>query len=289
MNLDIVSACKATVVAAGLAGAQPAFAEDPAQRIVSVGGAVTEIVYALGQQHRLVARDATSDYPAEAAALPDVGYMRRLSPEGLLSVGPDLVMAIEGAGPPDTVEVLAGADIPFVTIPEGYSRQAVGEKIRAVGAALDEDAAAAELAVRVDAEIAAAVAAAAANPARKRVLFVLTSQGGRIMAGGTGTAADGIIAMAGATNAVTDFEGYKPLSDEAVIRAAPDVILMMQSEAAPTGTDDELFAHPAIGATPAGRSRNLVRIDGMHLLGFGPRTAGAVTALAEALREAGGS
>ncbi|MFV0334686.1 MAG: hemin ABC transporter substrate-binding protein [Tropicimonas sp.] len=277
-------------LAAGLLFAPLAQAEGPAaQRIVSVGGAVTEIVYALGQQDRLVARDMSSDYPPEAGALPDIGYMRRLSPEGVLSVKPDLVIAIEGAGPPEAVEVLAGADIAMATIPEGYSRAAVGEKIRAVGAALGEEAAAADLATTVDAEIAAAVAQAAAHPGDKRVLFVLTTQGGRVMAGGRETAADAIITMAGATNAVSDFEGYKPLSDEAVIRAAPQVILMMASDLAPTGTDEELFAHPAIAATPAGLSHSLVRIDAMHLLGFGPRTASAVTALAEALSKAGRS
>lgn len=280
----------AMILAAGLLFAPLAQADSPeAQRIVSVGGAVTEIVYALGQQDRLVARDMTSDYPPEAAALPDIGYMRRLSPEGVLSERPDLVIAIEGAGPPEAVEVLTRANIRFATIPDGYSRDAVSEKIRAVGAALGESAAAGELAAKVDAEIAAAVAEAAALPGDKRVLFVLTTQGGRVMAGGRETAADAIITMAGAANAVTDFDGYKPLSDEAVIRAAPEVILMMASDLAPTGTDEELFAHPAIAATPAGLSRNLVRIDAMHLLGFGPRTASAVTALADALRRANGS
>ncbi|GAA6200457.1 ABC transporter substrate-binding protein [Aquicoccus sp. SU-CL01552] len=259
------------------------------ERIVSVGGSVTEIIYALGQQDRLVGRDTTSVYPVQVNTLPDVGYMRRLSPEGLLSVNPDMIIAIEGAGPDETIDVLDAAQIRFETIPEGYTRAAVGEKIRAVGAALGEDEAADTLAEKVDAEIASAVDAAQATAGNQRVLFVLSAKGSKIMAGGTGTAADGIISMAGGVNAIDQFEGYKTLTDEAVTRAAPDVILMMKSRGAPTGSDRDLYAHPAISTTPAGRNKALVRIDGVHLLGFGPRTGSAVTELAAAIKAAGNS
>ena len=76
------------------------------------------------------------------------------------------------------------------------------------------------------------------------------------MAAGTGTAADGIIALAGAVNATGSFPGYKPLTDEAIIEAKPDVILMMiAAAAAMPATDDELFAQPAIRLTPAGQDQ----------------------------------
>lgn len=55
------------------------------ERIVSIGGDVTEIVYALGAEQQLIARDSTSLHPQAAAALPDVGYMRQLNAEGILS------------------------------------------------------------------------------------------------------------------------------------------------------------------------------------------------------------
>jgi ABC-type Fe3+-hydroxamate transport system substrate-binding protein len=60
-----------------------------ATRIVSVGGAVTEILYALGLEQRVIAVDTTSLYPPRALAeKPNVGYMRQLSPEGVLALGP---------------------------------------------------------------------------------------------------------------------------------------------------------------------------------------------------------
>lgn len=266
-----------------------AFGEEKAKRIVSAGGSVTEILHALGAEGRIVARDTTSVFPPTVISLPDIGYVRRLSPEGVLSVNPDMIIAIEGAGPQETIDVLSSAQIPFVTIPEGYTREAVGQKIRAVGAALGEEAAAEVLAQQVDAEIASAVETAEGQSDGKRVLFVLSAKGGKIMASGTGTAAAGIIEMAGGVNAVTAFEGYKPLTDEAVTLAAPDVIVMMKARGAPTGSDEDLFAQPSIATTPAGQNKALLRIDGMHLLGFGPRTGSAVTDLAQALKEVGNS
>lgn len=260
--------------------------DHPADRIVSIGGAVTEIVYALGEQDRLVARDTTSNYPPEVTGLPDIGYIRRLSPEGVLSVNPTLILTEEGAGPPEVVELLKEASIAFAEIPDGFDRAAVLTKIHRVAEVLGVpqkgDALAAEVAAALDAAGEIAAQEAAGAPPR-RVLFVLSMQGGRIMAGGSDTAADGIIRLAGGVNALTGVSGYKPLSDEAVIAAAPDVILMMARGGEMAVSDAALFSHPAILSTPAGEARALLRMDGMKLLGFGPRTAEAATELAHAL------
>jgi iron complex transport system substrate-binding protein len=107
-------------------------------------------------------------------------------------------------------------------------------------------------------------------------------QNGKIMAAGSHTAADGILTLAGAINATGGFHGYKPLNDEAVIEAKPDVILMME-QGGPSVGDDELLANPAIALTPAGRDRKVIRMNSLTLLGFGPRTAEAVRALSRAL------
>lgn len=260
--------------------------DHPADRIVSIGGAVTEIVYALGEQDRLVARDTTSNYPPEVTGLPDIGYIRRLSPEGVLSVNPTLILTEEGAGPPEVVELLKEASIAFAEIPDGFDRAAVLTKIHRVAEVLGVpqkgDALAAEVAAALDAAGEIAAQEAAGAPPR-RVLFVLSMQGGRIMAGGSDTAADGIIRLAGGVNALTGVSGYKPLSDEAVIAAAPDVILMMARGGEMAVSDAALFSHPAILSTPAGEARAVLRMDGMKLLGFGPRTAEAATELAHAL------
>lgn len=252
-------------------------------RIASVGGAVTEIVYALGEEGKLVARDSTSVYPEAATKLPDVGYMRQLSPEGVLSVNPSGLILLEGSGPRETIDVLKKASVPLIVVPETFDHAGIIKKIRVVGRAFGADAKASELAAQVDADLAAAERLTAGMPEKKRVLFILSMQGGKILAAGSHTAADGIIHLAGAVNAVEGFSGYKQLSDEAAIMAKPDIILMMDRFGGHELPDAELFGHPAIAPTPAGQAKRVVRMEGNYLLGFGPRTASAIRDLATAL------
>ena len=107
------------------------------------------------------------------------------------------------------------------------------------------------------------------------------------MASGVGTAADGIIRMAGGENAIDSFEGYKPLTDEAISVAAPDVILMMD-RGDHSASAETLFALPSMATTPAAETRALVKMNGLLLLGFGPRTAEAVSRLSKALAAVAG-
>jgi iron complex transport system substrate-binding protein len=252
-------------------------------RIASIGGSVTEIVYALGEQDKLVARDSTSLYPEEALKLPDVGYMRQLSPEGVLSVNPTGLLVVEGSGPKETIDVLKKASVPFISVPETFDHAGILEKIRVVGKAFGADEKAAALSAEVDADLAAAERLTAGVPEKKRVLFVLSMQGGKILAAGSHTAANSIIELAGAVNAVEGYSGYKQLSDEAAVLARPDIILMMDRGDGQGVSEADLFAHPAIAPTPAGQAKKLIRMDGNFLLGFGPRTAGAIRELATAL------
>ncbi|MER9599428.1 ABC transporter substrate-binding protein [Mesorhizobium sp. M0244] len=251
-------------------------------RIVAIGGSITEIVYALGEQDRLVARDSTSRYPQAAMELPDVGYMRQLSPEGVLSVNPSGILALHGSGPKEAVDVLKKSSIPFIEVPERYDNQGILEKIHIIGKALGADAKADAVAAEIEVKLKAAENQTASIKERKRILFVLSMQGGKLLASGSDTAADGIIKLSGGVNAIDGFAGYKQLSDEAVITAGPDVILMMNN-AGPATPDDDLFSNPAVASTPAGAARKLIRMDGGYLLGFGPRTADAIHDLAVAL------
>ncbi|OIQ32925.1 MAG: hemin ABC transporter substrate-binding protein [Alphaproteobacteria bacterium MedPE-SWcel] len=269
-------------LATALSTSLPARAGD---RILSIGGSVTEIIYALGAEDRLIARDRTSIYPDAALKLPEVGYMRALAPEGVLSVNPDLIISEAGAGPLETLEVLKTADIPFVEVSDAYTGAGILDKITTVGQAVDRAAEAAALVetVRSGLDEVADKVATIDEAERKRVMFILSTQGGRIMASGTGTAAAGIISMAGGINALSEFEGYKLVTDEAVSNAAPDVILMMDRGGDHGAPTVDLLAMPALVTTPAAETGSVVRMNGLYLLGFGPRTAGAALELAQAL------
>ncbi len=257
---------------------------DTTQKVLSIGSDVTEIVYALGAGDRLIARDTTSRFPEAANALPDVGYMRRLSPEGVLSVDPELILASEGSGPLETIEVLQAADIDYVTLGRGYAPAEVAAKIRKIGDALDLSEAAETLASTTETALNDQLNAAENfDGARKKVMFILSIRDGKITVSGAGTNADAMIKLAGGENALTDFQGYKTLSDEAASTAAPDVILMMNSTGSHGASAAEVFAMPSLAITPAAETLNLQKIDGIFINGSGPRTAGAAKQLHDAI------
>ena len=266
----------------GLAGSlQPLAVVAPAQaqtaeRIVAAGGVVTEVLYALGQQDKVVGVDTTSQWPPEALKdKKSVGYVRALSAEGVLSLKPSQVIAVEGAGPPDALALLKESGTPITMIPEALSPEAVVGKIAAIGKAAGVAEPAQQLAAAVKVRFDELDKLRAGLPRQKRVLFVLSLQNGRIMVGGRTTTADAIITLAGGVNAADAVEGFKPMTDEAIITAAPDVILMMRFSSAHNASPEEVFAMPAFSETPAAKRKALIRMDGLYLLGFGPRTPNA--------------
>lgn len=294
-NLSNVASCVvAGVICALVLGGEPALASEvrPADaaaqgaardaRIVSIGGAVTEILFALGVGDRVVAVDQTSQFPAAARALPQVGYARALSPEGVLSAGPTLIIAIEGAGPKSTLDVLKAASVPVVIVPEVHTPEGVVEKILVVARAVGEEAKGRALADAVRADFAAAEAAVKALPNHPKAVFVLAASGGSATVGGTGTSADAMLRLAGATNAMASIHGYKPAVDEAAMAADPDAVVVMKGggQELPPET---IFALPAFMGTPAARDGRHIAMWGSYLLGFGPRTPQAVLDLARAL------
>jgi len=273
------------LLAAGAAGplASSVRAQGSGRRIVAAGGVITEILYALDQQDLLVGVDTTSLHPA--AAMRDkanVGYVRALSAEGVLSLKPTDLLAVEGAGPPDTIKLIAEAGVRVERVSEDTSEAGVVARIRTIGAFAGASTKAESLAARVAEDFAVLKRQRDAIATPKRVLFILSLQNGRVMVGGAKSSADAIIQLAGAVNAASAVEGYKPLTDEGLIAAAPDVVLMM-SHNTHAASPDQVFAQPALSATPAARTRSLVAMDALYLLGFGPRTADAARDLMKAV------
>lgn len=251
-------------------------------RIVSIGGAVTEILYALGMEDRIVAVDLTSDFPRRAHEKANIGYMRTLSAEGVLSVNPSLIIAIEGSGPKEAIDVLEKASVPFVLVPEAHDAAGVVAKIRFVADAVGAHDKGAAIANDVAADLATVSAAIPPLGERRKAVFVLSMGAGAPLVAGGGTAAADIFALAGVDNALTGFAGYKAASEEAALAASPDAIVMMAERSGGTNPD-AVFAATAFAASPAARDRRLVALPGEYMLGFGPRTASAVRDLAAAI------
>lgn len=247
------------------------------QRIVSVGGDITEIIFALGQGERIVAVDTTSQYPAEAVKeKKSVGYMRALSTEGVLSVTPTLIIASGDAGPPEVVAALKGSTVPFVEVKTDDTPDGVLQKIVIVAETLGIKSEGEKIAARVRGEFETSAAERAKVTKPVRALFILALREGRAIVAGNNTSAGSIFALAGAVNAVTGFEGYKPLSDEAAITAAPDVIVVMQRSDGAGKIAQEIGSMKGLASTPAVKSGRIIEVDGSYMLQFGPRAGVAV-------------
>ena len=132
-------------------------------RIVTAGAAVTEIVSGLGLGPQIVAVDTSSKNLEQARDKPDVGYVRMLGAEGILSQKPDLFLASGEAGPPAVLEQIKAAGVDVVVVPNGYSLDNIDDKIRAIAAAAGRVEAGEKLITQVEADVQALRAATAAK------------------------------------------------------------------------------------------------------------------------------
>jgi iron complex transport system substrate-binding protein len=250
-------------------------------RIAAIGGDVTEILYALGLGASIVAVDTTSQYPAEALEQKkSLGYMRALSAEGVLSTNPSIIFASAGAGPPEVVRALKSASVPYVEVEDEPSPVALLKKITVLAGATGREADGERLCRRIKEVMERLERARAAVARPLNVLFVLGVQGGRAVVGGRGSSADAMLRLAGANNAASAITGYKPISEEGLLAMAPDVILVMRRE---PGTLRAIEQIGAVASTPAGSNGRVHEVDGLSLLGFGPRTPEAILALMASL------
>ena len=254
-----------------------------AQRVVTLGGDVTEIAYALGAGDSIVCDDQTSLYPVAATKLPQVGYLRTLAAEGVLSCKPDLIVMSDDAGPPAAVAQLDASGVRVVHVPNAHSAEAVADKIGAVADALGVHDKGEALKARYRAALADARRKLDAYRDHPRAIFLMAQGPGGAMAAGRGSAADAMLTAAGAVNAAGGFDGYKAMTPEAAVALAPDVIVIADHAVKMLGGMEAFRARPEIALTPAGRSGRIFAMDALLLLGFGPRTPEALIALAKAL------
>ncbi len=263
----------------------PALAETKeASRIVSLGPDVTEIIFALGAGDKIIAVDRSSKYPAETATKANVGYRRSLSPEGILTLNTDLIIASEDIGPPETTDVLNQSAVEILYIPVDNSRAGLVKKIGLIAKRLDLEKEGDALTQKVIDDFDAATAYASKISAEKQKKVVFFHGLARLSGAGSDTAADAFIRYAGGINPLSVYSGYKPVSEEWLVKAEPDVVLML-SDGNGGPTREEVFSHKALQQTPAAESQSLVVLEGPYMLGFGPRTAEAIRKLAAALYE----
>ncbi len=254
-------------------------------RLICVGGALTEIVFALGAGDHVLAVDDGSGYPLETGALPKLGYQRALSAEGLLARGPDMLLASPEAGPPTVLAQLRAAGVAVNVIPTDFSLAGAETMIAAVAQALHRPAQGEALlaALRADVAHAQQLLKGLQDATPPRVLCIYARGRGTLHACGAHTAMDAMVSLAGGVNALASLSGSAPLGGEAAVAAAPDVILLPRGSAEVSGGETSLLQEAGLALTPAGRAGRVVLMDDQLLVGFGPRTGQALAELVRAL------
>lgn len=252
---------------------------EPANKIVSLGGSVTEIIYDLGMGDKLIANDISSLYPEEATKLPRVGYYRAISVEGVASMKPDLILASENAGPKKALDNLEQLGMDITRVSDQPNIDSLYERVGQVAQALSVEEKGRELVEKIRWQVSQAQAIKGKN--LKTVLVV--NRTGNIQAAGRDTAASALIKLAGLNNILEESQkGYKPVSAEALLNLGPELIIVTEGSLQASGGMEKFISHPAIAATPAAMKNQIVVMDDLLALGLGPRIGQAIEQLKSA-------
>ena len=238
------------------------------------GGSITEIMYMIDAEDSIIAVDLTSNFPERARSHPQIGYVRALSAEGILSLDPTIIIGEDDMGPPAVLEQINRTGVEVAIISEKHNIEGIKSKIECVAEILNKKVEAREL---FDARLNPAIerlniASERVSENQTKAIFILGLQSGSPLIGGMGTSANGLIEMIGAKNVLSSFEGWKPVSTESILMAEPDLILISNRGLSAFGDVESLRQHPALALTPAAKNNNIIAMDGMAMLGFGPRT-----------------
>ncbi|SDL47667.1 iron complex transport system substrate-binding protein [Catalinimonas alkaloidigena] len=250
-------------------------------RMVTVGGTITELVYALGLGDRIVATDRTSVYPAAMQGLPSVGHPGNIAAEGILSENPDLIIVANDAAPDDVLTQLESTQTPVWVVENENTVASTKAMICTLAERLDRRAQGDSLLAQLDRDLAEAKARVAQATTVPKVLFIYARGRGTMQVGGRGTFAETLVQLAGGTLATPDLEQFKPLNTEALVAANPDYLLFFESGLESLGGVEGVQSLPGVAQTTAGQQGQIIAMDGLLLSGFGPRLGQAVLQLSE--------
>ncbi len=251
-------------------------------RIVSLNGDLTEIIFELGLGDNVVGVDVTTTYPPEAAAFNDegktVGFAQMLTAEAVLRFEPTLVIGDQQVGPVEVIGQLRGAGVPVVILETQSTLDGVATKINQVAEILGVPERGVVLAERVMGEIQAALDLAANADSEPRVAFVYVRGPQVVFLFGAGMATQAMIEGAGAIDAGVEAGvfGPAPLTPEALVAAAPDVIVLPEAGLEALGGIEAFLALPGVADTPAAQNEAFLAYDEAYFFNLGPRTGQAL-------------
>ncbi|HEY9047280.1 MAG TPA: ABC transporter substrate-binding protein [Ohtaekwangia sp.] len=247
-------------------------------RIITAGSAITETVCVLGDCDKIIASDRTSLYPASIQQLPSIGYRSGINAEGILSLKPTLIIAEKDYVEDAVLQQLSASGIKLVIIDRKYNFNDTKKYIAQIATALNREAEGKRLIAKVEGELAEANALLKKTTSSPKVLGVYNRGTSTISVAGKNTFGD-ILSYVGATPAVTDIEGYKPLNTEALIAANPDYLVMVSTGFESLGGMEGALKIPGVAQTTAGKKKQIIAIESLKLTNFGPRFGEAVKEL----------
>lgn len=260
---------------------------EDASRILPLNGGVAEIVFTLGLGDHVVGRDITATF-AEAEKLPQVTKAHDVSAESVLSLRPTVVLADTDTGPKEAIDQIRDAGVPVVVLDPATELADVTTRTTRIAEALGVPEAGKALNERMNDELAAARAAVPKGSKPKVAFLYMRGSAAVYLIGGKGSGADSLIEAAGAVDAGKEAgldKPFTPITSEALVRAQPDVILMMTKGLESVGGVDGLVGIPGIGQTPAGMNRRVVDMEDGVLLGYGPRTSLVIDILVDRIHQ----
>lgn len=250
-------------------------------KIVSLNGAVTEIVAALGHEKEIVGVDITSTYPESLkSTAKDLGHVRQISIEAIMAMQPTLILATEKDMSPELLEKIKKSGIEAHVFKQDFTVDGTKKLIADVAGVLKHPDYKA-LENKIDADL-KNVKPIAKSP---KVLFIYARGANMLMVSGKNTPVDQVISLADAQNAITEFDDFKPLTPEALIKGNPDVILMFDSGLGSVGGPQGVLKITGVDKTNAGKNKKIISMDGGLLSGFGPRVGEAAVELNTLLQE----
>ena len=274
----------ARVVALGLAMlVSPAHEASASEslRVVSLGAAVTETVVALGAGDQVVGFDSTSRGILPKEGVEELGFYKRITATGVLSLRANLVLATHDAGFPATFEQLRRTNVEVVRLEKVESAESAIAQITQVAAALGRGQQGRALIADIRRDLARLAARRERASHSPKMLFIYARGAGAMLVGGRQTTADAMIDLLGGINVAAAFEGFRPFSPEVLLAQKPAVLMLARHGFEALGQAEGLKAHPALSKTPAVRNGAVVVEDARDLLSFGPRFAARALNLAQ--------
>ncbi len=242
-------------------------------RIVTAGGSITEIVYALGAEEQLVAVDTSSLYPVRAMSLPKVGYYRQLNTEGVLSMNPSHVIAASGAGPQAVLSQIESTGVDITIIDQPKTVKGIQELISAIAAIVGKDVEAKLLNEQIEDRVTLLTSSRQSNG--EKVVFLMSAGDTGLVAAGDNTIPQLIMELLDVNNPFQSLEGFKPVSVEALLAADPSVILIPEYQVNGR-TKESICESNELRFWAKEHGCQLFFVDSLSFLGLTPRLPNAL-------------